>query len=74
MIITQSRAMEARIRTTSWQWIILAALVVVMLAQMWTSVYQLSVTSDEADHLHAGYRYLQCRDWRKWWLLCRCWR
>ena len=62
MIITQSRAMEARIRTTSWQWIILAALVVVMLAQMWTSVYQLSVTSDEADHLHAGYRYLQCRD------------
>ena len=33
-----------------------------MAAQMWTSIRQLSVTSDEIDHLHAGYRYLQCKD------------
>ncbi|MGC2324477.1 MAG: glycosyltransferase family 39 protein [Terriglobales bacterium] len=33
-----------------------------MAAQMWTSIRQLSVTSDEIDHLHAGYRYLQCND------------
>ena len=40
----------------------LAALAVLMLAQMWTSDLRLSVTSDEIDHLHAGYRYLTCRD------------
>ena len=33
-----------------------------MLAQMWTSVRQLSITSDEAHHFHSGYRYLQCGD------------
>ena len=33
-----------------------------MFTQMWVTVRRLSVTSDEADHLHAGYRYLQCRD------------
>jgi len=37
-------------------------LAVVIAAQMWTSIRQLSVTSDEIDHLHAGYRYLQCND------------
>ena len=31
-------------------------------AQMWASIRQLSVTSDEIDHLHAGYRYLRCND------------
>lgn len=41
---------------------LLALLVFVMIAQMWTSIRQLSVTSDEVDHLHAGYRYLQCND------------
>ncbi len=40
----------------------LAGLIVVMVTQLWTSVWQLSVTSDEVDHLHAGYRYLQCND------------
>ncbi|MGA7459516.1 MAG: hypothetical protein WBW69_04780, partial [Candidatus Korobacteraceae bacterium] len=42
------------------EWVVLAALVVVMLAQLWTSVVQLSITSDEVDHLHAAYRYWQC--------------
>lgn len=46
----------------SWEWIPLLLLAVVMAAQMWTSIRQLSVTSDEIDHLHAGYRYLQCND------------
>jgi len=44
------------------EWSILAALIVLMLAQLWTSVAQLSITSDEIDHLHAAYRYLQCND------------
>lgn len=42
--------------------VILVTLIVVMLAQLWTSVVQLSVTSDEIDHLHAAYRYWQCND------------
>ena len=47
----------------SWpEWVVLAALVVVMLAQLWSSVVQLSITSDEVDHLHAAYRYWQCND------------
>ena len=33
-----------------------------MLVQLWSSVVQLSITSDEADHLHAAYRYWQCND------------
>jgi len=44
------------------EWAILAALAVAMLAQLWTSVVQLSITSDEVDHLHAAYRYWQCND------------
>lgn len=44
------------------EWAVLGALVVVMLAQLWTSVVQLSITSDEVDHLHAAYRYWQCND------------
>jgi len=44
------------------QWAPLLVLTVAMAAQMWISIRQLSVTSDEIDHLHAGYRYLQCRD------------
>ncbi len=49
-------------RAERWQWWILGALAVVMLAQLWTSVVQLSITSDEVDHLHAAYRYWQCND------------
>jgi len=41
---------------------ILGALAVLMLAQMWMSDLRLSVTSDEIDHLHAGYRYVTCHD------------
>jgi 4-amino-4-deoxy-L-arabinose transferase-like glycosyltransferase len=44
------------------EWVVLSALVVVMLAQLWSSVVQLSITSDEVDHLHAAYRYWQCND------------
>ncbi|MGA3128949.1 MAG: phospholipid carrier-dependent glycosyltransferase [Candidatus Korobacteraceae bacterium] len=44
------------------EWAVLAALAVAMLAQLWTSVVQLSITSDEVDHLHAAYRYWQCND------------
>jgi dolichyl-phosphate-mannose--protein O-mannosyl transferase len=44
------------------QWLVLGPLVLLMLVQLWTSVHQLSITSDEIDHLHAGYRYLQCND------------
>ncbi len=44
------------------EWAVLAALAVAMLAQLWTSVIQLSITSDEVDHLHAAYRYWQCND------------
>ena len=54
--------MPTRSGHASREWVILAALVVVMVTQLWTSVRQLSVTSDEVDHLHAGYRYLQCND------------
>ena len=46
----------------SREWIILVALAVAMIAQLWTSVVQLSITSDEIDHLHAAYRYWQCND------------
>jgi 4-amino-4-deoxy-L-arabinose transferase-like glycosyltransferase len=43
-------------------WLVLAGLAVLLLAQLWTSVRLQSVTRDEMDHLHAGYRYLQCGD------------
>jgi len=42
--------------------VILTGLIIIMLAQLWTSVIQLSITSDEIDHLHAAYRYWQCND------------
>jgi hypothetical protein len=53
---------EARRRWVSWQHAVLPILAVIMLAQMWTSVDRLSITSDEAHHFHSGYRYLECRD------------
>ncbi len=45
-----------------WEWAILGVLAIAMLAQLWTSVVKLSITSDEVDHLHAAYRYWQCND------------
>jgi 4-amino-4-deoxy-L-arabinose transferase-like glycosyltransferase len=45
-----------------WSWSLLFLLASVMAAQILTSTRQLSVTSDEIDHLHAGYRYLRCND------------
>ena len=43
-------------------WAIPLALVVIMLAQLWTSITKLSITSDEIDHVQAAYRYWQCND------------
>ena len=43
-------------------YIFLTALAFLMLAQMWSSVRLLSVTSDEAHHFYSGYLYLQCGD------------
>ncbi len=40
----------------------LTTLAVLMLAQMWMADLRLSVTSDEIDHLQAGYRYVTCHD------------
>jgi len=62
MNVADQEKLEARTRWLSWPHLVLALLAIVMLAQMWTSVSRLSITSDEADHLHSGYRYLQCRD------------
>jgi 4-amino-4-deoxy-L-arabinose transferase-like glycosyltransferase len=44
------------------EWIVPAVFVALLLAQLLGSVRKLSQTSDEADHLHAGYRYWQCAD------------
>ena len=44
------------------EWLFLGLLVVIMAAQLWTSIRQLSVTTDEIVHLHASYRYLKCGD------------
>ena len=49
-------------RISAREWLVPALLAVVLLTQLLTSVRQLSQTSDEANHLHAGYRYWQCRD------------
>lgn len=57
-----SPAMPAHARRSYPEWLVLAALVIVMVTQLWTSIRQLSITSDEIDHLHAAYRYLQCND------------
>lgn len=43
--------------------LVLAGLSVLLMAQLWSSMSRVSQTSDEADHLHAGYRYLQCGDY-----------
>ena len=55
-------AARSSTRLTLLGWIVLSMLALSMLVQMWASIRQLSVTSDEIDHLHAGYRYLQCGD------------
>lgn len=60
--MTDRTALKTTLQNDFWTWGVLAVLVAVMFAQMWVSAVQLSVTSDEADHLHAGYRYWQCRD------------
>jgi hypothetical protein len=44
------------------EWLVPAALAVVMLLQLLVSVRQLSQTSDEALHLYAGYRQWHCGD------------
>jgi 4-amino-4-deoxy-L-arabinose transferase-like glycosyltransferase len=47
----------------SREWFVAAALALILWTQLLASVRQLSQTSDEANHLHAGYRYWQCRDY-----------
>ena len=42
--------------------IILAGLVFILALQLIGAVRQWSITSDEINHLHAGYRYLTCGD------------
>lgn len=66
LVVSQPSAANIFAGAQSWivrhQWLVLGTLVVIMLAQLWTSVVQLSITSDEIDHLHAAYRYWQCND------------
>jgi hypothetical protein len=68
---TPSAATVVEASTEAWpddaaprarDWLVPALLAFVMLLQMLGSIRQLSMTSDEANHLHAGYRYWQCRD------------
>ena len=42
--------------------LILAALVIALALQLAGAVRQWSITSDEINHLHAGYRYVTCGD------------
>src|SRR5208283_509458 len=44
------------------EWVVFMVLAIVMMAQMWSSIRRLSVTSDEVVHLHGAYRFLQCGD------------
>jgi hypothetical protein len=44
------------------EWLIPAALCVLMWGQLFLSSCQLSQTADEATHLYSGYRYLKCGD------------
>src|SRR5689334_1829920 len=53
---------QAPSRIGAREWLLPAALAVIMLVQLLSSVRQLSQTSDEALHLYAGYRYWLCRD------------
>lgn len=48
--------------TRSRDWFALAGLVVILAVQLWGAVRQWSITSDEINHLHAGYRYVTCGD------------
>jgi 4-amino-4-deoxy-L-arabinose transferase-like glycosyltransferase len=58
--IGQQKALGSRRRHVEWA--VPLALVVIMLAQLWTSITRLSITSDEIDHVQAAYRYWQCND------------
>lgn len=60
--LTVGTAITTSDQRKALEWLPVFFLAVVMAAQMWASMNSLSVTSDEIDHLHAGYRYLQCKD------------
>ena len=62
MNLAREHKPDVRSHAPYWPQISLAFLVLIMLAEMWVSARQLSVTSDEAHHFHSGYRYLQCGD------------
>jgi len=57
-----SRFETSQSRQSYLEWGVLLSLAAIMLVQLWSSVVQLSITSDEIDHLHAAYRYWQCND------------
>ncbi|MGE5053491.1 MAG: ArnT family glycosyltransferase [Acidobacteriota bacterium] len=48
--------------TPGKQILVLCGLVVILGVQLVAAVRQWSITSDEINHLHAGYRYLTCGD------------
>ena len=58
-----SRAKEFLARHPRAEWLIPAALCLLMLSQMLLSVRQMSQHADEATHLYAGYRVLKCGDY-----------
>lgn len=45
------------------EWLIPAALCIILLVQLLLSVRQMSQHADEAVHMHAGYRVLKCSDY-----------
>ncbi|MGI9104269.1 MAG: ArnT family glycosyltransferase [Terriglobales bacterium] len=50
------------LRTRNPERVVLCLLLCALILQLAVAYRQLSVTSDEVDHLHAGYRYWQCND------------
>ncbi len=58
-------ALAGATRSSRWhryEWLIPAAGCLILMAQLFLSVRQLSVTCDEPTHLYAGYRYWKCGD------------
>jgi 4-amino-4-deoxy-L-arabinose transferase-like glycosyltransferase len=56
-----ARRLEA-VRSWNREWLVLAGLTALLGLQLWGAVRQWSITSDEINHLHAGYRYITCGD------------
>lgn len=55
---------QSRLQKHPWlEWLLPLAFCLVLLAQMLSSVRQMSQHADEATHLYAGYRALKCGDY-----------